>query len=599
MENNELEMEKQKFELEKQKLELEKQKLDFEKSKFENKNSSSIKNENTEEHFINNISDDKTKSLNIISFIAAGVLAITPFLPWVESSASGFGFSFKSSANGFECGHGYYILIFAIAGIVLAYMKNKFVFIPGVLALVDGLTVVTGIGSHSSSFMGASSRAGFAIGPILVIISSLVLIASPFIKGLPKSSGGKSIDFKSIFIKYKYQLLVSLTALLILMPIWSDYRIYDFFEFVIALIFFSAAPILLLKYLKFEKTYRLFFALPIFYLVEFIGSLQNSGFGQQSQFFYNYNDSLRNATTWFNYVFYICVLSAFIIDIIGQKKKEILPASIDKYKFVFKPIVPLAALLIPFIAYFTYYATTRHQITDEEVKKFETTNSYFSGDWYFMNKDSSAIFKFQVYPVYSGQRYNTGDLAAKFEYRLFKPDEQFMGGQTLDTILIYDAKLELPLKFLGGTEISSLKDNLLNVKLKLSDGTFMIFNAINDKNVLVSIIESKTKNISNALNEEVNEAIEQTEEFKLISGGCSDDGCTLVFINGDGKEIISTQFPEKIIQFDTDGDSGAAVANAKYLNKKYLITYKLKNVHHEESNSDDIEMVIEEMKMIK
>lgn len=91
----------------------------------------------------------------------------------------------------------------------------------------------------------------------------------------------------------------------------------------------------------------------------------------------------------------------------------------------------------------------------------------------------------------------------------------------------------------------------------------------------------------------------QTEELKLVSGGCSDDGCSLVFVNGVGKEIISTQFPDKIIQFDNDGDSGGALVNSKYLNKKYSITYKLKNVHHEESNSDDIEMVIEEMKMIK
>ena len=56
--------------------------------------------------------------------------------------------------------------------------------------------------------------------------------------------------------------------------------------------------------------------------------------------------------------------------------------------------------------------------------------------------------------------------------------------------------------------------------------------------------------------------------------------------------MISTQFPDKIIQFDNGGDSGEALVNSKYLNKKYLITYKLKNVHHEESNSDDIEIVI-------
>lgn len=90
-----------------------------------------------------------------------------------------------------------------------------------------------------------------------------------------------------------------------------------------------------------------------------------------------------------------------------------------------------------------------------------------------------------------------------------------------------------------------------------------------------------------------------TSQLTLISGGCSNDGCTLVFKNKEGSEMVSTQFPDKIIQFDNDEDSGGALVNSKYLNKKYSITYKLKNVHHEESNSDDIEMVIEEMKMIK
>lgn len=598
MENNELEMEKQKFELEKQKLELEKQKLDFEKSKFENKNASSTRNESTEENSINNMSGDKTKSLNIISLIAGGVLAITPFLPWAQSSVNGFGLSLKSSVTGFQVGHGYYILLFAIAAIVLAYMKKKFVFIPGILALIDGLTVVTGIGSHSSSFMGASSKAGFAIGPILVIISSLVLIVSPFIKGISKSSGGKSDDFKSILIRYKFQLLTSLTAIFILIPILSKYNINSFSTFIIGLVLYSIIPLFLLKYLKFEKTYRLFFALPIFYLVDFIGSFQNSGFGQQSQFFYNYNDSLRNATTWFNYIFHIGVLTTFTIDIIEKKKKEILPAQINKYKFIFKPIIPLLALFIPFIGYFSYYTATRHQITNEEARNFETTNSYISGDWYFMNKDSSAIFKFQVYPVYSGWRYNTGALDAKFEYRIFTADEEFMGGQTLDTTLIYDAKLELPIKFLGGTEISSLKDNSLSVKVKLSDGTFLIFNAIKDKSVLTSIIESKTRNISNAVNEQVIEGVEQTEELTLISGNCSEDGCTFTFRNAEDVNLISSQLPENVVEYSDDENGGTDVKK-KYLNKKYSIKYKMQNVHHEASNSVNIEMVIEEMIMIK
>lgn len=183
MENNDLE--KQKLELEKQKLELEKQKLELERSKLEH--SSSLKHQS----LINTTTSGK---LNILGLVAAGTLAITPFLPWVSVDAGGYGTSFSSSANGFECGHGYYILLFAISALVLVFLKNRFTFIPGLLALVDGISVISGIGSHSISFMGASATSGFAIGPVVVVIASGVLIGSSFMKPKPNDSDRKPVE---------------------------------------------------------------------------------------------------------------------------------------------------------------------------------------------------------------------------------------------------------------------------------------------------------------------------------------------------------------------------------------------------------------------
>ena len=325
MENNDYELEKQKFELEKQKLELEKQKLDFEKSKFEHK-TSSVPPKNILEQFSRDSPERKTKPSYLLSLIAGVVLAITPFLPWVESHGSALGLSFSNSGNGFECGHGYYILLFAIAALVLAFMKNRLVFIPGLLALIDGITVVSGLGSHSYSIMGVSGGAGFAMGPVIVIISSLVLIASPFIPKLRMSSSrnAKSIDIKSLFTKYKFQLLVSLTALLILKPIFTNdgEYLYHWFWFLLFITVFCIIPILLLKYLKFTKTYKLLFALPLFYLFGFISYSSNIlNYGEQrSQFLNNFSDSYSKASPWFSYIFYTLILLIFVVEIIEQKK---------------------------------------------------------------------------------------------------------------------------------------------------------------------------------------------------------------------------------------------------------------------------------------
>jgi|GEM_PF-4961715 hypothetical protein len=186
MENNE----RQQFEIDKLKLELEKQKLELEKARFQH--ASSGKNE----PLISLSKNTPSVKLNILSLMAAVALAITPFLPWISMNAGGFGTFFSASANGFESGHGYYILLFSIAAIILVFLKNKFSFIPGVLAFCDGLSVVAGIGHQSASFMGATESGGFAIGPVVVIISSAVLIASSFIKFKPNSRQNNTEEYK-------------------------------------------------------------------------------------------------------------------------------------------------------------------------------------------------------------------------------------------------------------------------------------------------------------------------------------------------------------------------------------------------------------------
>lgn len=109
------------------------------------------------------------------------------------------------------------------------------------------------------------------------------------------------------------------------------------------------------------------------------------------------------------------------------------------------------------------------------------------------------------------------------------------------------------------------------------------------------MIEPKKSNVSTSVNEPIKAAVEQTEEFTLISGSCHEDGCTFIFKNSQNKEIISSSIPDNILEFDETEDGGNIVKD-KYLNKKYFITYKMEVVHHEASDSDNKEMIILKMK---
>lgn len=212
---------------------------------------------------------------------------------------------------------------------------------------------------------------------------------------------------------------------------------------------------------------------------------------RESNLLINISESFSSSASYYLISYNILFFIALIIDIIEQRKKELLPAFIYEHKFIFKPIVPLTVFFIPFIGYFLYFSITRHQITNEEASNFEKTNSYFSGDWYFLNQDSSLIFKFQTSQISIGNKYITGDLDAALEYGLYKNDNEYMGGVTLDSIMNYNSKLVLPFTFKGGTEITSLIDNKLTVKIKLKDGTFLSATCIKDKAILNSIIQAK------------------------------------------------------------------------------------------------------------
>lgn len=93
-------------------------------------------------------------------------------------------------------------------------------------------------------------------------------------------------------------------------------------------------------------------------------------------------------------------------------------------------------------------------------------------------------------------------------------------------------------------------------------------------------------------------AKEEVGEFVLIFGGCHEDGCTFEFMNSKKEKLYSSSVPDNILKYDNTDEGGTAVKE-EFLNKTYRVTYKMKKVHHEASNSENIEMVIIKINPIK
>jgi len=127
--------------------------------------------------------------LNYIALGAAGLAAISVFLPWVEASSSasfgGYSANYSSGGiSGISIGGGIFGLLVALAGGFMAFKNIKFAFIAGALNFLNGLGYMLGWfgagggGSYSSSFGGGSARASVdpQFGLYLFVLASLVFV---------------------------------------------------------------------------------------------------------------------------------------------------------------------------------------------------------------------------------------------------------------------------------------------------------------------------------------------------------------------------------------------------------------------------------------
>jgi hypothetical protein len=131
----------------------------------------------------------RSSKLNYIALGAAGLAAISVFLPWVEASSSasigGYYSSYSTGGiSGISIGGGIFGLLVALAGGFMAFKNIKFAFIAGAVNFLNGLGYMLGWfgagggGSYSSSYGGGYAKASVdpQIGLYLFVLASLVFV---------------------------------------------------------------------------------------------------------------------------------------------------------------------------------------------------------------------------------------------------------------------------------------------------------------------------------------------------------------------------------------------------------------------------------------
>jgi hypothetical protein len=315
-------MDEESKEIERQRLELEREKLDFERRKFDKEKHTNPAQKEP--------SPAVTTTGDIIGYICSVVLVISTFLPWLSSSAKAGGFSFSSSANGLQTGHGFIVILCAVAAIVLIYLKKKWALIPIGIALLHSVTVMAGVGSISFSGGGGSAKAGFAMGPVIVVITCVIMIVSTLLRdktgAMTRDGSSESkFDLKSFFIENKFKILLGVFLFFLFIPIlFDDYNTRKWFA---PLIFGVVIPGVILFYLQLKKSFTAFMPLALFYILGYIFSYYKYRHG-----YYYYDPYSSGSTTtffigmafstnviWFNILYYLTLTIILVEEVWARR----------------------------------------------------------------------------------------------------------------------------------------------------------------------------------------------------------------------------------------------------------------------------------------
>lgn len=320
-----------------------------------------------------------------------------------------------------------------------------------------------------------------------ILKSKKVDMTLPFIKKYVETANKENAAIKRI-ITNEYAIYLYVAVLLYVQYSYLN-RWLDFMELMIFEALVVLPVFLMLRYLEFFRTVKIYSLLFLVFFLQYVINTQIRDFA-------TVYEAYADALNIFIPFFFIILIVSFV----GEKleRHSLQPNFFHSRisQFIFRPTFSLAVLIIPFSGLTSFYALSRHEITQEEFQAFEEMNSDFSGDWYFTDEDEAVLNTLRINRVSAtadnSDRYS-GMLNAFYSYSIIDENENVIGEGTMDTIISYDSKITMPLSITKGLKIISKTESSLNVVVATDGSGMKEIKCTIDKQLLEAKV-SKNKN---------------------------------------------------------------------------------------------------------
>ena len=317
-----------------------------------------------------------------------------------------------------------------------------------------------------------------------------------------------------VFFTNQYSILIYFLVLILLPLSFGHFR-EKFLPALFVSLFCAGLPLLLANYKGYLKTKSVLIGNLAFWLLVIILPRY-----PESSFLNYARETFDSISFYYLYFFTTICLAALISDYLQSKGKNI--EIINKLRVLFKPILLVLAIIIPFVCLTLFSTITKHKVTFEELETFTQKNTDYKGYWYFLNSDSTKVNRLNITSQSNISSDESGDinllLTAYFDeentIKLNKYEAELKLKED------YSFEIKYPIVFENMFEIKSYENNILNGVLTTSSGEKVAITAAIESDGFEEVIRKKQESIERLTNQvEFNNTIDQGT-FTIISDKC-------------------------------------------------------------------------------
>lgn len=195
-------------------------------------------------------------------------------------------------------------------------------------------------------------------------------------------------------------------------------------------------------------------------------------------------------TEYYSFLFVLIGGLALTADVFEKEGKTI--DFFKKISIVFNPKLWLCTILIALFSVTTYKFFTVHILSYEEMETFKSKNDIFSGSWYYVNQDTTAVEFVNFYFNYD-RHGETGEVKIDYTAQIIENGAFQVKNYSPKTsmILDYTQQISFPLLFEDVIKVEGVDEKELKGKIFFSNGSSKGFVFYRDSEKLNELVTAK------------------------------------------------------------------------------------------------------------